>query len=1556
MSSCKGLAENVCGTQEDCSVVVRGKTTYCRSKPKRKGVAVVAAPAAPAPMPAPMPTPVPSPSPVIMPTPVPSPSPVIMPSPVSSLPPTPSSSSESEQESAEDSAEDSAEESEIDSAEESEIDSAEESEIESAQDSQEEDSEEEEESEIESEEEESQEEAIQACSDNEFSKECNKIKLRKELKEGLDESENTYLYPNLNDPNFNIKIATKTEFNDTKYDGTIHANVKQQAEKLSKADFELSPHQAFIKNFLSFQTPYNSLLLYHGLGSGKTCSAIGVSEEMRDYLKQMNHSKRIIIVASANVQENFRLQLFDERKLKEENGVWNITNCIGNKLLREINATNLTREKIISEINAIITNSYLFVGYIEFANFILRKAGSGNAKSQKERLKREFDNRLIIIDEVHNIRVTDTNEKIKLVATNLELLVKSADNLRLLLLSATPMFNTYEEIIWLLNLMNINDRRSTIEEKDIFDSAGNFIEGGKQKLIQKATGYVSFVRGENPYTFPYRVYPNTFSLENTFFNKRNKYPTIQMNGDEIAHSDRLKRINVYLGKIGSYQSLAYNYIKKKLGNKKDALAITFGYALLQRPLECLIMTYPHDELTAETVAVAVADDASISSPEVSPVSSLPESSEESSSASSEVVAQEEEPAISEEEAKEEEEEPAISEEEVKEEEEEPEISEEEEVKEEEEPEISEEVKEEEEPVIKESSSVSSPVVSSVSSLPSPLSSASPVVSSVASLSPVASPSPVPSPSPIASLSPLEELESFSPEEELPEEKEEEEAPESTNSPLEEEEKESISPLESASASASISPLESVSASASVSPEDSTSSITSQKGGALNMEELVGKQGLERVMDFKNYSNYEYNPRIEAKYGRIFSLDEIGKYSFKIESIMKSIIQSKGIILIYSQYIDAGLIPMALALEEEGFSKFDGKSLLKNKRPSPSPSAKPAKYAMITGNAILSPDNVSLVKEITDKKNKHGERIKVILVSRAGTEGIDLKFIRQVHILEPWYNMNRIEQIIGRAVRNFSHKDLPFEERNVQIFLHGTLLENEEEEAIDLYVYRIAERKSIQIGKVSRILKETAVDCIINHSQTNFTQDIMNDKIEGNITQYLSNGMEILDFKIGDQPYSAACDYMKNCHYNCTPSVEIDEYNLNEDTYNEKFIMINSERINQRIKMLFKESFFYIKHTLFDLIDIPKKYPLVQKYAALTFMIDNSEPIIDKYGRPGHLINIGDYYLFQPKELMNHHASLFERSVPIQYKHKSIHFTIKHDLTKQVIDKRNIMAEQPQEENSTFTLLKYIYDSFLTYKRDPNQKVPKDVPDVWYLYYGIIMNKIRMPELADLLKIQPVISADTMTEYFIEHMFDVLQFKEKYAVLNYVYSLEQVEEGTFEMLAKEYFFRHSLTIARKSRKPITVILLHDNMKPKEKDIVFTLQTNVWIETGLEEKREILKSPEAIKWQIDRGELGNIVGFIGYESKNKFMVFKTKDTTSKRNSGARCDQAIKSIKVDNLNKILGGGGPETFNKQNTKNLSGDEICILQEVLLRYYNSIRKNGKRWFIPSDIALYNDF
>ena len=68
--------------------------------------------------------------------------------------------------------------------------------------------------------------------------------------------------------------------------------IKEYANKMCNADFELSPHQLFVRNFLSIQTPYNSLLLYHGLGTGKTCSAITICEEMRDYLVNIGMSFR----------------------------------------------------------------------------------------------------------------------------------------------------------------------------------------------------------------------------------------------------------------------------------------------------------------------------------------------------------------------------------------------------------------------------------------------------------------------------------------------------------------------------------------------------------------------------------------------------------------------------------------------------------------------------------------------------------------------------------------------------------------------------------------------------------------------------------------------------------------------------------------------------------------------------------------------------------------------------------------------------------------------------------------------------------------------------------------------------------------------------------------------------------------------------------------------------------------------------------------------------------------------------------------------------------------
>ena len=98
-----------------------------------------------------------------------------------------------------------------------------------------------------------------------------------------------YVYPTLDDEEFNSKIASKKEFHTTQYDDYQLKQVEEESERLCNMKMELSPHQIFVRNFLSTETPYKGLLLFHGLGSGKTCSAITICEEYR--LQNIHYNK-----------------------------------------------------------------------------------------------------------------------------------------------------------------------------------------------------------------------------------------------------------------------------------------------------------------------------------------------------------------------------------------------------------------------------------------------------------------------------------------------------------------------------------------------------------------------------------------------------------------------------------------------------------------------------------------------------------------------------------------------------------------------------------------------------------------------------------------------------------------------------------------------------------------------------------------------------------------------------------------------------------------------------------------------------------------------------------------------------------------------------------------------------------------------------------------------------------------------------------------------------------------------------------------------------------------
>jgi hypothetical protein len=758
---------------------------------------------------------------------------------------------------------------------------------------------------------------------------------------------------------------------------------------------------------------------------------------------------------------------------------------------------------------------------------------------------------------------------------------------------------------------------------------------------------------------------------------------------------------------------------------------------------------------------------------------------------------------------------------------------------------------------------------------------------------------------------------------------------------------------------------------------------------IDVADLVGSGGLKRIMSFTEAVSppgkydFDYKP---SSYGRIFSPSEISKYSSKIKSICDSILRSTGVILVYSEYIDGGVLPIALALEELGFTragtvrslfktppteKIDAITFKTKRESSSSTPFNPAKYVMITGDKGLSPDNVKDINLLTDLNNKDGAQVKVVLISLAGSEGLDLKFIRQVHILDPWYNMNRIEQIIGRAVRTCSHKDLPFAKRNVELYLYGTLLPDKREEAVDLYVYRLAELKAIQIGNVSRTIKEIAVDCILNLQQGNFTVENMKQTVQ----LELSSGGTLM-YAIGDKPYSAICDYMQKCNYTCKPASEAPE-NINNETYVEAFIMQNNDKIIYKIKQLFKDRFFYRKGMLITMINVVKTYPLMQINAALNQLIeDKNEYLTDKYGRLGNLVNIGDLYLFQPLELTNSRIGLLERSMPVEYKNDKVsidlasldlaNLKIKEHANKQ--NKKASKAKDKVEEVKVVSKSDILIENIRNnYNLAIVQNKPKRGEDNWYKFCSEVIDEM----------LQLGLERNSLLDSLVSHICDELTFEDKMLLLNNFSLMENKDE--FIERIERYLLKDRL-----SNKGLTGLLVQN--KGVNKLYVAKTGTSAWSLAEAEDNYDLEQPLATLKNKLipAKQKLHSIVGFMSNFKKEennivfKLKVFTLKGVIKKRNKGARCYG--KSIEM--MEEIMGTETLRAYldliqtkykdiieEKKKNRMLNNtdegvvDELeaitqihaCVIQEMFLRYYNIQQKDGRSWFLSPEEAVLID-
>ena len=275
-----------------------------------------------------------------------------------------------------------------------------------------------------------------------------------------------------------------------------------------------------------------------------------------------------------------------------------------------------------------------------------------------------------------------------------------------------------------------------------------------------------------------------------------------------------------------------------------------------------------------------------------------------------------------------------------------------------------------------------------------------------------------------------------------------------------------------------------------------------------------------------------------------SVTGLKDYSPKFLQLLKNLKDKKhiGLNLIYSQFRTIeGIGIITLILEHNGFSQF---KITNKKGPwqlnmTADELAKPS-FALYTGTETADEKEIirnvfngdwdkipsSLSSQLREKNvnNNLGEIIKILMITSSGSEGITLKNTRYVHIMEPYWHPVRTDQVIGRARRICSHKDLPIELRTVEVFIYLMKFKDshlkgdpgaekkEDREAListslktsmgdrskinkqiiftsDQTLYEISNIKKNTNDSILTAIKETSIDCAL-HSKSNKNEGLM----------------------------------------------------------------------------------------------------------------------------------------------------------------------------------------------------------------------------------------------------------------------------------------------------------------------------------------------------------------------------------------------------------------------------------------------------------------------------------
>lgn len=1132
---------------------------------------------------------------------------------------------------------------------------------------------------------------------------------------------NSYVpYPETSDPIFNHKISKKKEFRKNRYEIPVKPFEQLVTEKCSQGNFVLTENQRFLKQFISPHTKYNSVLLFHSVGTGKTCTAISIAEQFGRVFK-----KKHLVVVSPNLKSNFKKQIFDETKILMTTGREAISNqCTGMTYIDLIpDIHSLDKSTLTRRVGQLIAEKYQFRGYTELSNdfdkdykkvFGATSSSSTMVRAEKQDkifdalLKEKYSDRVIIIDEVHNLRVSQSSSGQKQLPEKLERILRVAHNVKLVLLTATPMFNDATEIVWILNLMLLNDKLPTINVADIFDANGNLTENGRDIIIMASRGRISHLKGENPYTFPLRLYPQT--LKDPSALTTTDLPNTDLFGRRIENADILlaKGLPIVKSVMGPYQKAVYDKVEKM---------------------------FKQEETTISNVETTLHADQEVGDEVQSP---SPRRSDKTNRAKPDIQ-----------------------------------------------------------------------MALQVSNIVYPH------------------------------------------------------------------------------------------------PNDDVKNV--------DIREFYGQgrahgniiRGFNRCFD-EHHSSYSHSYfSYKNDIPHFLSYGEVGKYSCKIKSILDSIKSATGIIFVYSSFLYSGLIPLAMAMEHIGFSRYGGGgNLLRNIKASPE---KRGSYIILSANSKISSNNEQEILMAKHSSNKDGSVIKVILGSSIATEGIDFKNIREIHMMEPWYHLQRQEQVIGRGCRNCSHEQLPPTQRNVSIFQHVsmkkspkrdgvTVVKEVRKESMDLRICRIAINKQEKINMVAKLLAANAVDCALNWNTNhhNIDKTLTVETSQNTILKNVS--LKILS------------DSTQDLHNSCLGiSNPNNTREIDDSTFDPSIHMTDIiTPIIQEIKKFYERSpktYYATFKDLFDKLTVGDEENLA--YALDTMLKKKVVMTKNEPRQQGYLIYRGNLYLWQPISREN-----------TKIRNQDRMHGLDTDYTTILNFNKFITRPNKKESNVSFIIDKLhknkdiLYKKLNSFRNSTNGREEEE--KIACLDY--VVDRMTLKEIITILKYFETTTQNTSS----------LQVKEKDVLESFKRAHMFYNKGGVYIF-RNIYEKESQTTGKNSDN--LVFISGGNEVDTQELVVKPLMSG---------QKEIEEKETRLKKNLVDEKKANIVGFVSIEKDGvafKVIARKSEDASppKRQSTGSTCEKNNK-LQINMIKSIVAEVQPN-YLKENINPIKKD-MCEVLEIILRIF----------------------